>query len=74
MEQVFSKQKIKSQDRTSKEISFRNAIIATGSKPSSFPYLRIDKNRIISSFIKRNTQPFGYYWRRGNWDRNRFSI
>ncbi|AID37386.1 dihydrolipoyl dehydrogenase [Candidatus Walczuchella monophlebidarum] len=44
-----NKIEIKSQDRTYKEISFRNAIIATGSKPSSFPYLRIDKNRIISS-------------------------
>lgn len=32
-----------------KEISFKNAIIATGSKPSSLPGVTIDKERIITS-------------------------
>ncbi len=32
-----------------KEISFKNAIIATGSKPSSLPGVEIDKERIITS-------------------------
>lgn len=31
------------------EIKFRYAIIATGSKPSDLPYLKIDKKQIISS-------------------------
>lgn len=32
-----------------KEISFKNAIIATGSKPSTLPGMALDKERIISS-------------------------
>lgn len=32
-----------------KEISFKNAIIATGSKPSSLPGVEIDKEKIITS-------------------------
>ncbi len=32
-----------------KEISFKNAIIATGSKPSTLPGMTLDKERIISS-------------------------
>ena len=31
------------------EISFNNAVIATGSKPTSLPFAKIDKNRIITS-------------------------
>lgn len=34
---------------SSKELSFKNAIIATGSKPSSLPGINIDKERIITS-------------------------
>ena len=30
-------------------ISFKNAVIATGSKPASLPFAKIDKKRIISS-------------------------
>lgn len=42
-----------------KEISFKNAIIATGSKPSSLPGLAIDKERIITSTeaLKLETVP-----------------
>jgi dihydrolipoamide dehydrogenase len=31
------------------EISFKNAVIATGSKPTSLPFAKIDKKRIITS-------------------------
>ena len=42
-----------------KEISFKNAIIATGSKPSSLPGVTIDKERIITSTeaLKLETVP-----------------
>lgn len=33
----------------SEEIAFKNAIIATGSKPAELPFLKIDKKRVISS-------------------------
>ncbi len=36
-------------DTGAQEISFKNAIIATGSKPSSLPGVTIDKERIITS-------------------------
>lgn len=36
-------------EKDSKEISFKNAIIATGSKPSTLPGVAIDKERIITS-------------------------
>jgi dihydrolipoamide dehydrogenase len=36
-------------EKGAQEISFKNAIIATGSKPSSLPGVTIDKERIISS-------------------------
>lgn len=39
---------IKSEKETTK-ITFKNAIIATGSKPSSLPGIEIDKKRIITS-------------------------
>ena len=31
------------------QILFENAVIATGSKPTSLPFAKIDKNRIITS-------------------------
>lgn len=36
-------------DGTATEITGKNVIIATGSKPSSLPFLKIDKKRIITS-------------------------
>ena len=36
-------------DKSTKEITGKNVIIATGSKPSSLPFLKIDKKRIITS-------------------------
>ncbi|MCF8321557.1 MAG: dihydrolipoyl dehydrogenase [Flavobacterium sp.] len=36
-------------DGTSETIEARNIIIATGSKPSSLPFIKIDKERIITS-------------------------
>ena len=36
-------------DGTSQEITGTNVIIATGSKPSSLPFIKIDKKRIITS-------------------------
>lgn len=36
-------------EKGSQEISFKNAVIATGSKPSSLPGVTIDKERIITS-------------------------
>ncbi|KAF1856436.1 hypothetical protein Lal_00049038 [Lupinus albus] len=36
-------------DGTTTEITGKNVIIATGSKPSSLPFLKIDKKRIITS-------------------------
>ena len=41
--------KVTSSDGTSKEVTTKNSIIATGSKPTSLPFLPIDKNRIITS-------------------------
>jgi dihydrolipoamide dehydrogenase len=40
---------IKKPDGTEQEISGKNIIIATGSKPSSLPFIKIDKKRIITS-------------------------
>jgi dihydrolipoamide dehydrogenase len=40
---------IKKADGTEQEITGKNVIIATGSKPSSLPFLKIDKKRIITS-------------------------
>jgi len=40
---------IKKTDGTEQEITGTNIIIATGSKPSSLPFLKIDKKRIITS-------------------------
>lgn len=41
--------KITKQDGTSEQITAKNVIIATGSKPTSLPFLPIDKKRIITS-------------------------
>ena len=40
---------IKKPDGTTTEITGKNIIIATGSKPSSLPFIQIDKKRIITS-------------------------
>jgi len=40
---------IKKEDGTSQEITGKNVIIATGSKPSSLPFIKNDKKRIITS-------------------------
>jgi dihydrolipoamide dehydrogenase len=40
---------IKKPDGTDQEITGKNIIIATGSKPSSLPFIKIDKKRIITS-------------------------
>jgi dihydrolipoamide dehydrogenase len=40
---------IKKPDGSTEEITGTNIIIATGSKPSSLPFLKIDKKRIITS-------------------------
>ncbi len=40
---------IKKTDGTEQDITSKNVIIATGSKPSSLPFLKIDKKRIITS-------------------------
>lgn len=40
---------VKKEDGSSQEVSFKKAVIATGSKPASFPGMEIDKERIISS-------------------------
>src|SRR5476651_1460038 len=36
-------------DGTSQEITSKNVIIATGSKPSALPFIKVDKKRIITS-------------------------
>lgn len=41
--------KVTKDDGTSSEIQGKNIIIATGSKPSSLPFINIDKKRIITS-------------------------
>lgn len=41
--------KIKKNDGSEEQISAKNVIIATGSKPTSLPFLPIDKKRIITS-------------------------
>jgi dihydrolipoamide dehydrogenase len=40
---------IKKEDGATQEITGKNIIIATGSKPSSLPFIKIDKKRIITS-------------------------
>ncbi|HAL82531.1 MAG TPA: dihydrolipoyl dehydrogenase [Mucilaginibacter sp.] len=40
---------IKKADGADQEITGKNIIIATGSKPSSLPFLKVDKKRIITS-------------------------
>lgn len=40
---------IKKNDGSTEEIEAKNCIIATGSKPSTLPFIKIDKERIITS-------------------------
>jgi dihydrolipoamide dehydrogenase len=40
---------IKKADNTEQEITTKNVIIATGSKPSALPFIKTDKKRIITS-------------------------
>lgn len=40
---------VKKNDGTTEEIQAKHIIIATGSKPSSLPFIKIDKERIITS-------------------------
>lgn len=40
---------VKASDGKTTELTTKNVIIATGSKPSALPFLKIDKKRIISS-------------------------
>jgi dihydrolipoamide dehydrogenase len=40
---------VKKPDGTEQEITGKNIIIATGSKPSTLPFIKIDKKRIITS-------------------------
>jgi dihydrolipoamide dehydrogenase len=40
---------IKKKDGSSSKIEAKNTIIATGSKPSSLPFIKLDKERIITS-------------------------
>lgn len=51
--------KITANDGKSEEITAKNIIIATGSKPSSLPFITIDKERIITSTeaLKLNEVP-----------------
>lgn len=41
--------KVSAEDGTTKEISGKHIIIATGSKPSSLPFINLDKERVITS-------------------------
>lgn len=49
MGSFVNKNKIKITGKESKEIETKNVIIATGSKPSTLPFAKIDKKRIITS-------------------------
>jgi dihydrolipoamide dehydrogenase len=40
---------VKKADQSEQELTTKNVIIATGSKPSSLPFIKIDKKRIITS-------------------------
>ena len=41
--------KVTKEDGSSTEIQSKNIIIATGSKPSSLPFIKLDKDRVITS-------------------------
>ncbi|WP_373494908.1 dihydrolipoyl dehydrogenase [Aquiflexum sp.] len=41
--------KVTKDDGSSEDIKGKNIIIATGSKPSSLPFIKLDKNRVITS-------------------------
>jgi dihydrolipoamide dehydrogenase len=41
--------KVTKEDGTSTDIQGKNIIIATGSKPSSLPFIKLDKSRVITS-------------------------
>ena len=40
---------IAKEDKSSEEIESKNTIIATGSKPSNLPFIKLDKERVITS-------------------------
>jgi dihydrolipoamide dehydrogenase len=44
-----TKVKVAKDDGSSSEIEGKNIIIATGSKPSSLPFIKLDKDRVITS-------------------------
>lgn len=44
-----TKIKVTKEDGTSSEIESKNVIIATGSKPSTLPFIKLDKDRVITS-------------------------
>ena len=46
---MYKRQAIAKVDGTSETIEAKNIIIATGSKPSSLPFIKLDKERIITS-------------------------
>ncbi|NAW52148.1 dihydrolipoyl dehydrogenase [Elizabethkingia argentiflava] len=48
--------KITKEDGTSEVIEAKNSIIATGSKPSTLPFINLDKERIITSTEALNLQ------------------
>ncbi|MBP3943077.1 dihydrolipoyl dehydrogenase [Sphingobacteriaceae bacterium WQ 2009] len=48
--------KITKDDGTSEQITTKNVIIATGSKPTALPFLPVDKKRIITSTEALNLQ------------------
>src|SRR5690554_754220 len=41
--------KVSKEDGTSEDITAKNIIIATGSKPASLPFIELDKERVITS-------------------------
>ena len=43
-------------EKDKQELGFKNAIIATGSKPASLPFIKIDKKRVITSTEALNLQ------------------
>ncbi len=48
--------KITKEDGTTEQLTAKNVIIATGSKPTSLPFLPVDKKRIITSTEALNLQ------------------
>ena len=68
---------VKDNDGKTTDISAKNTIIATGSKPSQLPFITQDKERIITSteaFSPRNSKAFSGYWWRCHWSRIRTGV